>query len=521
MLDFYMRQLLIYSFFFFFLSIDALCQDKTEEDFFFNINTLYQDPDQSIKVSNYFLKNATNQIDKAKALYFLAESKKLKGDYIESIEHLYSAKNIISTEEEPYLNTLILISLAEYCLHHGMDDISKKYLAQAKELTNNINTIEDKNIARVKLQQELADYDLVQSKYNEALETLNANLLEQQAIKQLVPTLYIDTKNKIGHTLLASNQTDKATITFNEVITLLNEFELQDSSIETETLFGLGTIFKNKGEFNKAQQFLLKALEVNVMQPSIKVKILEDLALCYKQLDNDTNYQKYYTESNLLSIQLLNNEREIRNTLLLNIEKDQQKTIANDLNTYYKFGGLILAVLIIVLISYYFYSKKLDEEFQQFEKIIKQIENKEKLEIANTASTNVVKESKGVVIPLETEKAILERLEVFENSTNFTNPKMSLTLIAKQLKTNTKYISEIIRTHKNKNFNTYINELRINYIIKLMQEEPQYLNYKVSYLAEKSGFSSHSAFTVVFKSITKITPKQFVTFLKKSNKVAS
>ena len=93
--------------------------------------------------------------------------------------------------------------------------------------------------------------------------------------------------------------------------------------------------------------------------------------------------------------------------------------------------------------------------------------------------------------------------------------------MAKQLDTNTKYISEIIHTHKNKNFNTYINELRINHIIQLMKEDKKYLNYKVSYLAEESGFSSHSAFTVVFKSITGITPKQFISFLKKDDKVAS
>ena len=51
-----------------------------------------------------------------------------------------------------------------------------------------------------------------------------------------------------------------------------------------------------------------------------------------------------------------------------------------------------------------------------------------------------------------------------------------------------------------------------------MKTEKAYLTYKVSYLAESSGFSSHSAFTVVFKNITGFTPKQFITFLKKSKK---
>ena len=85
------------------------------------------------------------------------------------------------------------------------------------------------------------------------------------------------------------------------------------------------------------------------------------------------------------------------------------------------------------------------------------------------------------------------------------------------MKTNIKYLSEIIHTHKGVNFNTYINNLRINHIITLMQQDKKYLTYKVSYLAEEAGFSSHSAFTVIFKSITNLTPKQFITFLKKKN----
>ena len=152
---------------------------------------------------------------------------------------------------------------------------------------------------------------------------------------------------------------------------------------------------------------------------------------------------------------------------------------------------------------------------------MQKIEKKERIKAPDPVVETVSQETKGVVIPLETEKIILERLKEFENSTNYTNPNMTLAMLAKQMKTNTKYLSEIIHTHKQKNFNTYINELRINYIINLMQDDSQYLNYKVSYLAEQSGFSSHSAFTVVFKSITGITPKHFVLFLKKNNQQAS
>lgn len=43
------------------------------------------------------------------------------------------------------------------------------------------------------------------------------------------------------------------------------------------------------------------------------------------------------------------------------------------------------------------------------------------------------------------------------------------------------------------------------------------LNYKLSYLAEMSGFTSHSKFTMAFKNAMGITPSQFIEELKKEN----
>ena len=95
---------------------------------------------------------------------------------------------------------------------------------------------------------------------------------------------------------------------------------------------------------------------------------------------------------------------------------------------------------------------------------------------------------------------------------------MSLALLASQFETNTKYLSEIINTYKNKNFNSYINELRINYITDRLKNNKTYLQYKISYLAEESGFSSHSSFATVFKAVTGIPPTVFIELLRDQKK---
>jgi len=126
--------------------------------------------------------------------------------------------------------------------------------------------------------------------------------------------------------------------------------------------------------------------------------------------------------------------------------------------------------------------------------------------------------SKSLHIPEETEKALIRKLDQFENSTHFTKQEMSLASLASQFDTNTKYLSEIINTHKDKNFNSYINELRISYIIDKLKSNHTYLQYKISYLTEESGFSSHSSFATVFKSVTGISPTVFIDLLKTKNK---
>ena len=122
-------------------------------------------------------------------------------------------------------------------------------------------------------------------------------------------------------------------------------------------------------------------------------------------------------------------------------------------------------------------------------------------------------ETKKVFILKETEEQILNKLKRFENSKRFLNKDISLAVLAGQLDSNTKYLSEIINSHYNVNFNTYINRLRINYIIEKLKNDPNYINYKISYLADNCGFSSHSSFATVFKSITGISPVKFIELL--------
>lgn len=87
---------------------------------------------------------------------------------------------------------------------------------------------------------------------------------------------------------------------------------------------------------------------------------------------------------------------------------------------------------------------------------------------------------------------------------------MSLSWLAAYCKTNSKYLSFCINKHKGKDFNNYINELRIEYIILKLINNPVYKKYKIATLAEEAGFSSQNKFSMIFKSVTSITPSAFI-----------
>lgn len=117
-------------------------------------------------------------------------------------------------------------------------------------------------------------------------------------------------------------------------------------------------------------------------------------------------------------------------------------------------------------------------------------------------------------ISTETYHSILKKISKFEKSEKFLRKDINLTWLSNHLNTNTKYLSEVIKQHKNTNFNGYINGLRIQYIIKKLTETPVYRGYKISYLAEECGYGSPQVFAIAFKRETGVTPSYFIEQLK-------
>lgn len=178
------------------------------------------------------------------------------------------------------------------------------------------------------------------------------------------------------------------------------------------------------------------------------------------------------------------------------------------------------AVVAIILIQ-----RKNRKNSKRFQEIIKKLRKGQSIE---ASSSSAKKNGEAIIqipsdeqntnnkgIAKDTEERILKELNRLEATPEvFLQSDVSLTKIAVMIDTNTKYLTLTIRKYQNKSFNAYINDFRINYILNKLQKDPKYLDYKISYLAEESGFSSHSKFSSEFKRVVGMSPSVFIKQLK-------
>lgn len=174
-------------------------------------------------------------------------------------------------------------------------------------------------------------------------------------------------------------------------------------------------------------------------------------------------------------------------------------------------------VLILIIAAFLFYHRKKhslqQNSYDHFTSTLKIQSNDFNLDDASETQTKY-----SIIISEETSNAILKKIIKFENSEKFLRKDINLTWLSNHLNTNTKYLSEVIKTHSNKNFNNYINGLRIAYITKKLYEDPVYREYKISYLSKECGFASPQVFVIAFKKEKNVTPSYFIEQLKNQTK---
>lgn len=373
-----------------------------------------------------------------------------------------------------------------------------------------------------------------------------------------------------GYIYNRESKKDSAIIYYQQALEYAIDAEL-DSRYISSSATELAVIYEESGAYEKALQYHLYSNNVNQKSKQIDLIMysLENLSVIYEKI-GDSRRALYYKNEYLNASDSIFNIREfnrVKNSQLvyemdkineqmdhLNAEKEESdlKLKMQKRILLIASGGLtLLSILLIIL---YFQKKKLEDAYidlferndeilrsattlknmrTEYENMLQKEKEKNKHlreELKNTgyskeestseaANTENEEEISKIRIDEEQKEKIIKGINnVMENTLEFCDFDFSLSRLATLIGTNTKYVSQIINEHYNKNFRTFVNEYRIREASIRLRNTAEYGNYTIKAVAESVGYKSHTTFIATFKKMTGINPSTYQKIAQKQSR---
>ncbi|WP_298417163.1 AraC family transcriptional regulator [uncultured Kordia sp.] len=293
---------------------------------------------------------------------------------------------------------------------------------------------------------------------------------------------------------------------------------------KVNTNYAIALCFYDLKKYDDAIQYLLNSIEFIKEKDLEKDNVINTynlLAQCYSEKGN---YKKATT--------LLNKVIEIKNAASRNKEKATNEFHEQDSEIFLlqivalqnqgkedkqKMNYLLLGI--IMATSAFFatlilHLKKQKINRARFRRLLKRISSLEKNE-KETFSKKPKNEIKNIPVDDSTVKAIIVRLDKLEVQEYFLNANCNLQSIAKKTKTNVTYLSQIINNYKGKSYNDYINDLRIEYVLKRLKNDKKFRSFSIKGIATELGYKSDDSFVKHFKNKTALNPSYYIKELNK------
>ncbi|MCF6133134.1 helix-turn-helix domain-containing protein [Flavobacterium wongokense] len=463
---------------------------------------LYINPGQSLKITEYILHNYdySNKV-LVQCNSLLANYYFVTGKYALAVDNVMLAVKQLSQIDDKSIKIETLLQAAEIFSFLDLYEASSEYIAIAKKMAN----------GDIKWEKKIKNYELLYAKsytgidtYLRLLKETNPNQINDYAslAKGTITT-------QLAEKYLENEKVDSAAFYFSRDITnnakniyweMIADLHYSDCDFKT-------------GNYQNAVKALKAAFERATIfkNPYFDAAIYEKWAKNYLALKDKEKYREFSLKASVAN-NLLNTEK----TLAVNAAFDKlQNEESENVTLVQEHENRLLWVLgiavVIVAFVWLFIRWQYQTRINYTSNIVNYLKLIKATEIKPDAPEKLILKSNQR--PKETDELLLSKLAKFETGNKYLSKDISLAQLASQFDTNTKYLSEVINQYKEKNFNVYINELRIHYIVNKLKTDPIYLSYKVSYLAEECGFSTHSSFSTVFKNITGITPNVFIQFL--------
>ena len=288
--------------------------------------------------------------------------------------------------------------------------------------------------------------------------------------------------------------------------------------------YSLGKVAVGAENFYEAIRILQQGLDdyqVTEAEEGFMQDYYERLAEAYKHT-SDFEKASFYFEKYLATQKEYNKLRENAKESILAEERASfkkefdtlkaEKEEGQDFLNYVFLGAsLIILILLFLLLKFYRTKKQNEVKFEALLAKIKAAKAPE--EIINTKDEDL--EEKGALdVSEEIKEQILTGLKKLEQKEYFLEQTCNSYNVAKKIGTNTSYLSKVINSHYGKNFNTYINDLRINYAIVRIKNDVLFRSYSIQSIAEELGYKSADSFAKYFKKDTGLNPSFYIKNIK-------
>ena len=476
------------------------------------------------KTADSLYKISESPLLKTKSLMLSATLYKQSGEVKKSVEYALKSGEIIKqTDNYSWQAKVYGLMASEYRLLK-LYNFSKQYFEKTIEASNKIENPKAANNIRGLMFQEKAYGDIDQKNFKNAIVNVNRSQNYFNLTESNIDFFTVNNEQLLGLSYYKLNDFDQSLNHYNKALKLTKDDP--ENFLVGLIYNGFANIYTDKKELKKAKKYLDLAENISKKSEYLELKkeinttskkyytAVDDLEkLVTVQKEQDSPVEKLSTHSTAFISDSFSTLEKTKNVA----EKDSSK----------KNMIILLCVGVLILgVVYFIYSKrKHQKNLENFKKILADLDARllvkgEFIRNLEKEETNVICETSkidgAVMMNAETEQKLLLKLQEFEESTLFTDNSVSLATLSTYCETNSKYLSYLINTYKKKDFNNYINELRVNYIIRKIKEVPLYRKYKIAVLSEEAGFSSQNKFSTVFKKVTTISASVFIAYLQES-----
>ncbi|WFB69406.1 AraC family transcriptional regulator [Chryseobacterium sp. WX] len=490
--------------------------------------TAYKDLPKAIKTADSLYMKAQKPSEKIKCLVLSSELYHHAGELKKAICYSENAHSVINQINDPEWMAVVTRLLARQYRQVGLYERSKKYIIKGLQASGQIVDFHKRSEAAGLLNQEMAFYEMEMGNFPNAIRNIESSLkyfgkINSQNGNRTAAASY----QLLGDVYFKLNDYAVSEDYYRKAESLLNNGSCTLGLVYN----GLGGIRLKQKNWKDAELYLKKAEKIADTSRSLKLKkaVYSNINDYYEGIGDNF-------KASLYAVKYIRAYDSIaaRNQSFAIKDFENPKGRANKKNA--QMNGVKNAAIVILSISlvglFIFIRRKQKKQRSKLRNIIRtqfnmignrthyplkqsgdfEFSNIFVEEIDEKDSETDRRRNDSLMTP-ETESKLLELLEDFEKGDLYNNKGMSLSFLAGELNTNTKYLSYVINQHKNADFKTYVNRLRINYIVDKLINDEKYRQYKISILADECGFSSHSKFAAVFKAVTDYSPSAYIKYL--------